>query len=55
MRLILFLTFWQKKPGLSEKQGAKHMAVFSEKELYVTFCVLISGGKKDKNSCHANQ
>lgn len=33
----------------------RDMAMFSEKELYVTFCKLISGGKRDENSYHANQ
>lgn len=52
---MLFLTFMQKKPDLSEKQGVKNMAMFSEKELYATFCKLIPGGRKDENSYHANQ
>lgn len=29
--------------------------MFSEKELDVTFCKLISSGKEDENSYHANQ
>lgn len=31
------------------------MAMFSEKEIYVTFYKLISGVKKDENYYHANQ